>query len=146
MTHQETCLCKKRTLDFSSQFESDTVAALFCPDCVERAPSDALVFELCEPGQFMGLWGVRYNRGELKRLDPWYRDSDDYYLSLLISGTCGPKVAREYKTGGLCRIFGFKKLPEQGEPETELPGTGYLEPQAKTAASRKKPRTKMKKK
>lgn len=108
LEHQETCHCTKRTLEFTSEFESDVVTKVFCPECVKNAPEDAIVFELCEPGEYNGTWAVRYNKGELRRLDPAFRDEDDYYLSLLISGTVGPKIARNYRMGGLCRIFGFK--------------------------------------
>ena len=109
MEHNERCFCGKREIAFTSDFEGDTVTKIFCPACIDRAPGDAIVFELCEAGEFNGIWGVVYNRGELKRLDAAFRDSDDYYLSLLISGTCGPKIARSYGQTGLCRIFGFKQ-------------------------------------
>lgn len=111
--HDETCLCKKRTLEFRSDFKSDVVTKIYCPACVERAPDDAIIFELCEPGEYNGTWGVRYNKGELKHLDKKaFRDTDDYYLSLLVSDVCGPVIAGDYKKGGLCRVFGFKKGPD----------------------------------
>ena len=122
MNHKETCLCTKRTLEFRSEFESDVVARIYCPACVDRAPGDAVIFDLCEPGEFEGIWGVIYNKGELKRLDPHFRDSDDYYLSLLISGTCGPTIARDYGKGGLCRIFGFKHGADTARKESALSG------------------------
>jgi len=108
MTHQETCLCAERQLDFRSDFDGDVVTRIFCPRCVDRAPADAVIFDLCEPGQYAGTWAVQYNAGELKRLDPAFRPAEDYFLSLLISGACGPEIARNYKKTGLCRIFGLK--------------------------------------
>lgn len=112
MKHQEKCLCGTRTLTFRSDFPSDVVAKIYCPACVDRAPDEAIIFDLCEPGQFAGTWGIRYGSGELKRLDPHFRDTEDYYLSLLISGTCGPEIARSYGQTGLCRIFGLKRRPD----------------------------------
>ena len=123
MTHKETCFCTKRTVEFRSDFEGDTVAKIYCPACVERAPGEAIVFELCEPGEYEGVWAVLYNKGELKRLDPHFRDSDEYFLSLLISGTCGPSIARDYKKSGLCRIFGYKHGPDTRWKESSLPAT-----------------------
>ena len=121
LEHQETCQCKKRTVAFTSEFESDVVTKIYCPECVRKAPGDAIVFELCEPGEYNGTWAVSYNKGELKRLDPHFRDDDDYFLSLLIAGTVGPKIARSYRMGGLCRIFGFKNGGPGGEKrEREL--------------------------
>jgi len=126
LEHQETCLCKKRTLDFTSDFDSDVVTKVFCPECAAQAPEDAIVFELCEPGEFNGTWAVKYNKGELKRLDPAFRDDDDYYLSLLIAGTVGPKIARNYRMGGLCRIFGFKgEGPDRESEERMLDDSGH---------------------
>ncbi len=123
MNTQETCLCSKRTLTFTSQFNGDVVTRIFCPECVDRAPDDAIVFDLCEPGEFAGTWGVQYNAGELKRLDPAFRDRDDYFLSLLISGVCGPEIARSYGKSGLCRIFGFKgRSRGEAAAESELGG------------------------
>lgn len=113
MKLHETCLCTKFTVDFASEFDGDVVTKLYCPTCVSRAPETALVFELCEPGMYQGVWAVDYNRGELKRLDPHFRDTDDYYISLLASNTCGPTIARDYKRGGLCRIFGMKEGPDE---------------------------------
>ncbi|MFA6603888.1 MAG: hypothetical protein WCT10_03550 [Patescibacteria group bacterium] len=114
MEHTERCLCGQRELVFTSEFKGDTVTKIYCPDCVNRAPGDAIIFELCESGEFSGIWGVVYNRGELKRLDAAFRDQDEYFLSLLISGTCGPKIARSYGAAGLCRIFGFKSSSTAG--------------------------------
>lgn len=122
----ETCQCTKRSLEFSSQFEGDVVSNIYCPECLERAPGDAIVFELCDPGEYAGVWGVRYNRGELKRLDQAWRDSDDYYLSLLISGVCGPTIARDYRRGGLCRILGFIHGPSEEMAESSLNGNQRL--------------------
>ncbi|MBI4457420.1 hypothetical protein HY633_00465 [Candidatus Uhrbacteria bacterium] len=118
----ETCLCTKRSLEFTSQFAGDVVSSVYCPECVERASDDTIVFELCEPGEFAGVWGVRYNRGELKRLDEAFRDADDYFLSLLISGVCGPAIARDYRRGGLCRILGFIHGPSEEMAESALNG------------------------
>jgi hypothetical protein len=120
MTHEETCLCTKRHLIFTSDFTGDTVTRIFCPTCVERAPDDAIIFDLCESSEFRGTWGVVYNRSELKRLDDAFRDTDDYYLSLLISGTCGPKIVRDYGKTGLCRVFGFKRGPSERTNEAAL--------------------------
>jgi hypothetical protein len=126
MTHQETCLCAKRQLVFRSEFAGDTVTKIYCPECVDRAPDDAIIFDLCEPGEFAGTWGVQYNVAELKRLDPAFRPADDYFLSLLISGTCGPEAARSFKKHGLCRIFGFKKGPAAGETGSALNGSDAI--------------------
>ncbi len=114
MTHKETCLCKKRTVEFRSDFAGDVVTKIYCPACVDRAPGDAIVFELCEPSEYAGRWAVLYNRSELRRLDPAFRESDDYFLSLLISGTCGPTIAGAYGSAGLCRIFGYKDANGNG--------------------------------
>ena len=122
MTFPETCFCTKRQLAFRSDFDGDTVTRIFCPECVDRAPADAIIFDLCEPGKFAGTWAVQYNPAELKRLDPAFRHADDYYLSLLISGACGPEIARSYGQSGLCRIFGFKKGPGDLEAEADLAG------------------------
>jgi len=124
MTHKETCLCTKRELVFRSEFDGDTVTKIYCPECVDRASDDAIIFDLCEPGEFAGTWGVRYNAAELKRLDPAFRQTDDYFLSLLISGACGPEAARSYKKHGLCRIFGFKRGPTTAGLESALDGAG----------------------
>lgn len=105
LTHQ-TCLCAKRTIEFTSDFVGE-VAKIYCPTCVSKAPESAISFELCEPGELQGIWAVDYNKSELKRLDPHFRDSEDYYVSLLGSGVCGPKLATDYRTG-LCRIMGSK--------------------------------------
>ena len=126
MTHKETCLCTKRELVFRSEFAGDTVTKIYCPECVDRAPGDAIIFDLCEPGEFSGTWGVRYNAAELKRLDPAFRPTDDYFLSLLISGTCGPEAARSYKKHGLCRIFGFKQGSADAEIGSTLSGAGQI--------------------
>lgn len=134
--HDETCLCKKRTLEFRSDFKSDVVTKIYCPECVERAPDDAIIFELCEPGEYSGAWGVRYNKGELKRLDKKaFRDTDDYYLSLLVSDVCGPVIAGDYKKGGLCRVFGFKKGPDADREEA-----GLSEPEKDIAREKPKKR------
>jgi hypothetical protein len=125
MKHQETCLCAKHTLEFTSEFQGDVVTKIYCPHCVDRAPDDAIVFELCEPGELAGVWGVLYNRGELERLDRAFRDADDYYLSLLISGVCGPSVIKTHYRGGggICRIFGFKSQgPDRTASESSLSG------------------------
>lgn len=124
MRHVETCHCTKRTLEFSSEFEGDVVTKIWCPDCITSAPDDAIVFELCEPGEYAGVWGLKYNAGELKRLDPRaFRDTDDYYLSLLISGTVGPIVVKtHYRSGGYCRILGFNHGPSTAAAELMLAG------------------------
>lgn len=127
MKHQETCLCAKNTVEFTSEFQGDVVTKLYCPTCVSKAPGSAIIFELCEPGVFQGIWGVDYNKAELARLDTKaYRNEDDYFLSLLISGACGPTIARSYKQGGLCRIFGFKHGPNAMKLESKLTGTDDL--------------------
>jgi hypothetical protein len=46
-------------------------------------------------------------------LDPHYRDTDDYFVSLLGSGVCGPLLATDYRKGGLCRILGPKTDPDR---------------------------------
>jgi hypothetical protein len=120
MNNKETCFCGKRTVEFRSEFKGDVVSMLYCPDCVDRAPSDAIIFELCEPGDYAGIWAMLYNKGELKRLDEHFRDNDAYYLSLLISGVCGPSIAREYTKTGLCRIFGFKHGADAARRESTL--------------------------
>ncbi len=123
MTRQESCLCAKRSLRFNSDFDGEVVTKIYCPDCVGRAPDEAIVFDLCEPSEYAGTWGVHYNAGELKRLDPAFRDRDDYYLSLLISGVCGPEIARSYGKAGLCRIFGFKgRSPDEAGAGATLGG------------------------
>ncbi|KPJ85347.1 hypothetical protein AMJ57_03400 [Parcubacteria bacterium SG8_24] len=123
MTHNETCYCKKRELVFRSDFGVDTVTQLYCPDCVDRSPEDAIIFEMCEPNEYHGVWGVLYNRTMLKELDDHFRDNDDYYLSLLISGTVGPEIARKYGEAGLCRIIGFKYGPDRSWSEAAIFGT-----------------------
>jgi hypothetical protein len=148
MNHNETCFCAKRTVEFRSDFESDVVAKIYCPACVERAPEEAVIFELCDPGEFAGLWGVVYNKGELKRLDPHYRETDDYFYSLLISGVCGPAIAREYKKTGLCRIFGFKHGADAQRAESTLnrPQEALAEEEgAKRRSAKKRPAKKTKK-
>lgn len=123
--HNERCKCTKHELEFTSEFDRDVVTKVFCPECVIDAPDDAIIFELCEPGEFNGMWGVLYNKAELKDIDSAYRDADDYFLSLLISGTVGPKIARNYQMGGLCRIFGYKgRGPDVQAREIPLTGTG----------------------
>jgi hypothetical protein len=122
MIHQETCLCNAKTIRFQSGFGVDVVSQLYCPRCVDRASSDVIVFEMCEPSLYRGHWGVRYNTGELKRLDTAFRDSEAYYLSLLISGKVSPEMAVRYGEGGLCRILGFKYGPEEERHASELTG------------------------
>lgn len=123
--HNERCKCTKHELEFTSEFDKDVVTKVFCPDCVADAPDEAIIFELCEPGEFNGMWGVLYNKAELKDIDSAYRDADDYFLSLLISGTVGPKIARNYRMGGLCRIFGYKgRGPDVQAKEIPLTGKG----------------------
>ena len=123
--HNEKCKCTKHELEFTSEFDKDVVTKIFCPECIVDSPGEAIVFELCEPGKYNGMWAVLYNKAELKSLDPAYRDEDDYFLSLLISGTVGPKIARNYRMGGLCRIFGFKgRSPDVQTREITLTGEG----------------------
>ena len=109
MHHKETCFCKTHTLDFHSDFGADVVDGLYCPKCSDRAPKDAVMFELCEPGELAGIWGVRYNTAELTRLDPHFSDSENYFLGLLIGFKAAPDVVRSYyRDGGLCRVIGVK--------------------------------------
>ena len=123
--HTEKCKCTKQELEFTSEFDRDVVTKIFCPACVIDAPDNAIIFELCEPGKYNGTWGVLYNKAELKNADSAFRDDDDYYLSLMISGTVGPKIARDFRMGGLCRIFGFKGSgPTRHSSETPLTGKG----------------------
>lgn len=121
MKHFETCYCTKQTLEFKSEFEGDTVTKIYCPTCSSRAPGNAVMFQLCEPGEYFGMWGVEYNKAELEKFDNHFRDTDDYYTSLLISGVCGPVIANDYTTGGLCRIFGMKHGPDMANAEKDLP-------------------------
>ncbi len=107
MLIHETCSCAKRTIEFATEFKGDVVAKVYCPTCVSRAPGSAIHFELCEPGELQGIWAVDYDKAELKRLDPHFRDDDSYFVSLLGSGACGPKLVTDYRTG-LCRIMGTK--------------------------------------
>lgn len=150
MHTKETCLCTKRVLDFRSEFDGDVVTKIYCPECVDRAPGDAIIFELCEPGEYSGVWAVLYNKGELKRLDEHYRDSNDYYLSLLISGVCGPSIARDYTKGGLCRIFGFKGSAQphaQAEIDEALGETvALVVPRTKKKPAAKNPKKPVEKK
>lgn len=108
-------------LDFRSDFGENVVTALYCPKCTDRAPGNALIFDLCEPGEVAGTWAVEYNPGMLKHLDTNFHDDDGYYLSLLISGMCAPEVIRtHYRGGGVCRIVGFKHGPDVSREESTL--------------------------
>lgn len=122
MIHKETCLCNSKTVRFQSSFGADVVTQLYCPRCVDRASGDTIVFEMCEPSLYRGHWGIRYNDVELRRLDPAFRDSEDYYLSLLISGQACPEMAVHYGEGGLCRIVGFKYGPGEERHAAGLTG------------------------
>lgn len=141
MTHKETCNCARRSLDFASAFDGDTVTRLYCPDCVNQAPPDAVVFELCDDPKRAGIWAVAYNAGELKRLDPGFRDSDDYYLSLLIAGTCGPKAVSMSAKTALCRVLGMKRGPDMALMESTLSGkeAAWLEREDATERATDKP-------
>lgn len=105
-TIAKSCHCRKRLLECTTDFGRGAISEVFCPDCMEKATADAIAFELTEPGEFQGLWAIRYDKRELREKDEHFRDAAEYFMSLLISGVCGPTAARHYSRAGLSRILG----------------------------------------
>lgn len=82
------CFCKKREEEFSSNraLEESSITQFFCPDCSNRAPDEAILFEVEDiPGK-LGVYGITWNKAELRRMDLDFRDEEDYYGGLLSEG------------------------------------------------------------
>ncbi len=88
MEFTKKCFCKKSEEEFSSnrELEESSVTQFFCPDCSNRAPETAILFEVEDVPGKLGVYGVIWNKAELKRMDPEFRDEEDYYEDLLLSG------------------------------------------------------------
>lgn len=101
MEFTKKCFCKKTQEEFSSNRDlgESAVTQFFCPDCSGRAPDNAILFAVEDVPGKLGVYGVTWNPAELKRMDPEFRDEDDYYEDLLVSGAVTLKcLADEEKT------------------------------------------------
>jgi len=123
MEFTKKCFCKKSEEVFSSNrgLEESSITQFFCPDCSNRAPDEAMLFEIEDVPGKLGVYGAVWNRAELKRMDPDFRDERDYYESLVMDGGVILKcLADEEKTPV---IWGKKT---EDEVLDALGGRGYL--------------------
>ncbi len=82
------CFCKKTEEKFVSgkDFGANVITQFFCPDCSNRAPDDAILFEVEDVPGKLGVYGIDWNIAEMKRTDPEFRDEVEYYENLLMNG------------------------------------------------------------
>lgn len=101
MDFKKKCFCKKTEEEFSSNrgLEESSITQFFCPDCSNRAPDEAMLFEVEDVPGKLGVYGAVWNKAELKRMDPDFRDEEDYYEDLVMDGGLTLKcLADEEKT------------------------------------------------
>ena len=123
MEFTKKCFCKKTEEKFVSNLElgGSSVTQFFCPDCSNRASDDAMLFEVEDVPGHLGVYAVTWNGAELKRMDSNFRDEEDYYEDLLISGAVTLKcLADEEK---IPVIWGKKS---EDEVLDALGGKSYL--------------------
>lgn len=122
-TFTKKCFCKKVEEKFSSSqgFGESSVTQFFCPDCSNRAPDEATLFEVEDVPGKLGVYGVDWNQAEMKKIDPEFRDDDDYYEELLTGGGLTLEcLAKEEK---IPVIWGRKREDDLAEA---LGGRDYL--------------------
>lgn len=76
-----TCFCKKTDIKFYSpaNYGGDIIARVYCPLCSDRAPEEALMIRVDGVPRHNGLYGIDWNQGTLKYLDPSFKDLEDWY-------------------------------------------------------------------
>lgn len=117
------CFCKKREENFSSNrdLNETVVTQFFCPDCSNRAPDEAVLFEVEDVPGKLGVYGIDWNESELRRLDPNFSDDLDYYEDLITSG--GLTLACLAKDEKTPVFWGWKREDDLTEA---LGGRDYL--------------------
>lgn len=80
MTFTKKCFCAGKEVSFDAHFGFDTsVDAVFCPECVDRAPNEAFIVQVSDPTEMVGFYAVNPNQAVLEEVDATFEDTSWYY-------------------------------------------------------------------
>ncbi|NIP32979.1 hypothetical protein GWN26_07550 [Candidatus Saccharibacteria bacterium] len=120
------CFCKKTTAEFRlvKGFTRNVVDVLWCPFCSDRASGNALMINVTDVPELVGVWAIKYNQVVLKEADPKFRNQDDYYIGLFKSGKAmlagvGIRVPKY-------RMLGMRRHFSETEVNKYLSGPDYV--------------------
>lgn len=124
-TFTRQCYCQRNGVRFQCQnkFDATSIDVLYCPECSEFAARDTLLINLEVAFDTpLGIWGIKFNNQALKKQDPKFVESRDYFIDLFKDKKCTFEFIAQKPKKYRYSIIGLK-----GEYPSQTPSQKYSE-------------------
>lgn len=117
------CFCKKESVNFSCrpEFNENAITNLYCPECSEQASNGALLVKITAIPGMIGIWGIDFNKEVLKKIDPDFKDDEDY-LENVFEKKCSFEKIPKRTSQAFYEILGIKSNLKHHKGEDTLSG------------------------